>query len=112
MHLSFFRKNRVRVCCSLVLFALLSSIRAAQFKTIVIQPGEQAGEVERNVAGLLAERISESSGIHVPVANAGQTVESASELLILIGTPETHSGIREEFDKCRIPALTQLAPGR
>src|SRR5262245_53251317 len=112
MRFSFFRKKPVRVYCSLIVFASLSSVRATQFKRIEIQPGEQATEIERNVATLLAERISEPSGIQVRVTNSGQrTVQSPSELLILMGTPEAHSAIRAEFDTHRIPPLTQLAPG-
>jgi hypothetical protein len=113
MHFNSSRPTLPRLFCfALLVFTLCVSVQGSQFKSILIQSNEQASEVERNAAALLAERISESSGIHVRVTNALQnTLQPSSELWILIGTPETHSGIRKEFDKHRIPPLTPLAPG-
>src|SRR4051812_30465827 len=103
MRSSFLRQILVRMSWPpLVLFVLLNSVAAAQFKRIVVQSGEQAGEIERNVTTLLAERISEPSGLPVRVSGQGEaTASSNSELLIMLGIPETHSGIRKEFSKHR-----------
>jgi len=109
------RKPGVSVRNLVTLLAAFAGIYAsggAQFHIIVVQPSPQGGEVERNVAALLAERISKPSGIPVSIRDQGKVPPKLdSELIIMIGIPETHSGIRDEFDKHRIAPLTRLAPG-
>ena len=101
-----------RLACLLLLLGLLPSGRGAPFKGVLIQIGGQAGETERAVASLLAERIAEPSGIPARVADEGAVAASpATELVILLGVPEHHSALRAQFDARRIAPLTGLAPG-
>ena len=105
--------GRSRLACVLVLLGLLATVRGTPFKSVVIQTGGQAGETERNVASLLAERISEPSGIPVRIIGGAATATPPdTELVILLGVPEHHAGIRGQFDAQRIPPLTGLAPGK
>ena len=96
----------------LLLLGLVPAVGAAPFKSVLIQTGGQAGEIERNVAALLAERLAEPSGLAVRVADEAPVAASpATELLILLGVPEHHSAMRAQFDALRIPPFTGLAPG-
>jgi hypothetical protein len=104
--------GRSQLACLLVLLGLLVPVRGAPFKSVLIQTGGQASETERNVALLLAERISEPSDI--PVRIEGEDATAAppvTELVILLGVPEHHAAMRAQLDAQRIPPLTDLAPG-
>jgi hypothetical protein len=107
-----FASQSIRLGCSLLLLALALAAHGAPFKSVLIQTGGPADEVERNVASLLAERIREPSGIPVRVVDETAAGASpASELVILLGVPEHHAGLRAQFEARRIPPLTGLAPG-
>ena len=98
--------------CLLGLFGWHAPLQGASFKGILIQTGGQAGEIEKNVAALLGEQISEPSGVPVRIeSELTGGVPSPDELLILLGLPKHHAGIRAQFDARRIPPLTGLAPG-
>lgn len=90
----------------------LAPARGATLQTVLIRTGAQSGTVERNVAGLLTERIAEPSGIRVRIESETTAATPATgELVILLGIPEHHAGIRAQFDAQRIRPLTPLAPG-
>ncbi|MCG8309251.1 MAG: hypothetical protein MI975_17795 [Cytophagales bacterium] len=85
-------------------------VRASKFKTISIITGEEANEVEKRVALLLKDRLVEKSEVSAAVTD-GPVPDSSSELVILLGRPDHHEDIKKQFDKHRIPVLTELAPG-
>ncbi|MCC7500071.1 MAG: hypothetical protein IT160_20995 [Bryobacterales bacterium] len=93
-------------------FLTVLPVGAANFHDVVIETGARAGEVERNVAQLLAERISRPAGIAVRVESEGSAVKAApGELLILLGMPEHHRALARALDDLNIPKLTWLEPG-
>src|SRR3954463_2237132 len=59
--------TRVRLASLLFILSLFSSLHGASFKSVLILNGERAGEIERNVASLLAERIGESGDLPVRI---------------------------------------------
>ena len=117
--------GQARLAALLLLLGLSFSAPGATLERVLIEIGGQAGEVERNVAFLLAERITEPSGIPVRIVEetaaangpAGRLRERpipaapADDLVILLGIPEHHAALRARLDALRIPALTGLAPG-
>lgn len=101
---------------SLVLLCLfvgaIAPLRGASYRRALIVSGSQEGDIERNVAALLAERISEVSGIPARVAAEGAAnAPAAGELTILLGVPERHQRLRAIIDARRIRPLSALAPG-
>ena len=90
---------------------LAVAAHAAEYSGVVVQLGEEAGQVERNVAQLLADRISEPTGLPARVVESNDSVPEDCGLLVLLGIPGHHTTIRELFDRHRIKPLTQLAPG-
>jgi hypothetical protein len=100
------------VACYLAISGMLASLHGAPFKSVLIQSGEGAGEIERHVASLLAERIAELGDVPARIASEAETAPtSATELVILLGVLENHAGIRQAFDSQRIAPLTRLSPG-
>lgn len=109
------RQNAVRrfpvVCLSLLLW-LPASAPGARFESAVIQTGRHAGEIEKNVAVLLAERITEIAPVPVRVAEESvETRLASAELVILLGIPDRHESLQARFEAHRIPRLTASAPG-
>ncbi|MCC6820518.1 MAG: hypothetical protein IT579_07275 [Verrucomicrobia subdivision 3 bacterium] len=95
-----------------MLSSLLSPLYGAAFKSVVIQNGEAAGVIERNVAALLVERIAELGDVPTRIANEGEVrLSPTTELVILLGLPENHTQIRAQFEAHRIAPLTALSPG-
>ena len=100
---------------SVFLLLLLSELRAEKptgegYAQVTLVLGKEAGTVETKVAELLKARILEMSAIQIKIV----TVDNGSgsgELRILLGRPEHHSGIQEQFSKNRIAPLSALAPG-
>ena len=78
--------------------------------SISIGYGTDASDVERRVATLLRDRIKENSDVEIELGSE-MNQRSSGTLVILVGRPEHHHGIRDLFYKERIPALTDLAPG-
>ncbi|MCH2212056.1 MAG: hypothetical protein MK110_12190 [Fuerstiella sp.] len=118
MHLKFSLKNIVSVS---VLF-LTAVAQSAEFDSVEICIGSQADDVERNVAALLARRITEPTGIRVQVKSgaepdSGTGSESDTEsspnnrLLILLGIPGHHDEIRRLFETHHIKRLSDRDPG-
>lgn len=102
----------IRFACLLLLLGPAPAAHSAPFKSVLIQTGSQAEEIERNVVSLLAERIAEPSGIPVRVTDeAAAGASPTSELVILAGVPAHHSALRAQFEARRIAPLTGLAPG-
>jgi hypothetical protein len=103
----------------LILFSLLilpvfpARITTAEVYTgVVIRIGEQGGSVEKKVARLLADRLQESGLTRVRIEREGVSSGAVpGDLLILLGIPGHHAGIRDMFEACRIPGLTELSPG-
>jgi hypothetical protein len=88
------------------------SLTAAHFKQVLIRTSNQAGEIERNSAALLAERISEPSGIPVSILDDPRSGASdGNTLVILFGIPTNHPELRSEFVANRIEPLSKLSPG-
>ena len=103
-----------RIHVVLLMLAVASAVPAfcREFSSAAIRIGEDAGPVERRVAGLLRDRLEEASGIEARVESEAHAAPAAAgTLLILLGIPARHSGIAALFDAHRIPALTDLAPG-
>ncbi|GAA0879393.1 hypothetical protein GCM10009119_23610 [Algoriphagus jejuensis] len=72
--------------------------------------GDEAGRVEKLVAGLLKERILEKSKLKISISKESAT-DNAGGLVIYLGIPENHALLQQQFEKRRIQALTALAPG-
>ncbi len=102
---------RRRLGSLLAVIGLVSSMEAATFRSVLILSGEGAGEMEKNVASLLAERIAELSDVPVRIADKAPPSLAAKELMILPGIPEHHAQIRNEFDAQGIAPLSNLSPG-
>jgi len=104
--------TRASAACLLASLSFLSVARGIPFKSVVIVGGEQAGDIEKNVASLLAERMMELGNVPVRIAEKAPAVPASSaELIILLGLPENHSRIRAHFDAQAIEPLTGLSPG-
>jgi len=104
--------TRLRLLSLLIVLCLVSSLRGASFKSVLILNGEGSGEIEKNVASLLAERIAESGDLPVRIAtNIPTASRSQRELVILLGLPTHHAEIRRLFDAQRLESLTNLSPG-
>ncbi|WP_026965888.1 hypothetical protein [Algoriphagus terrigena] len=109
-------ENRLKtLLVPVFLFLFLSQARAEkptfeEYAQVTIILGKEAGSVEMKVAELLKERILEKSAIQIKISTVSDGSESEG-LLILLGRPEHHSGIQEQFTKNRIAPLSTLAPG-
>lgn len=103
---------RCRAACLLAVSGWLTFLHGAPFKSVLIQRGEHAGQIERNVAALLAERIAEMGDVPVRIADeTGVAPSPATELIILLGMPENHALMRSAFEAQRMGPLTGLSPG-
>ncbi len=69
-----------------------AAAHGARFTGVVVQTSERPDSVEANAARILSERLHEPAGLPVRVERAAQPVK-AGELLVLLGTAESHSGI-------------------
>jgi hypothetical protein len=87
-------------------FLTVSLSAESKYQRITIRPGTGTDMVEKNVAGLLHDRLLENGIIESELSSADQ-----NRLVILLGRPDHHP----ELDRCmrehRIPPLTDLAPG-
>jgi hypothetical protein len=85
---------------------------AKEYNSVIVRIGKSAGAVEKNVARLFVERLSESGVVKTRIEGETESVEVApNELLVLLGIPEHHNTIAHHFSINRIRELTQLAPG-
>lgn len=96
--------------CLLLLCLCAASGFSASYRRAVIVTGAQATPIEKRVAALLAERISEPSSLPVQVM-ARVPAPEAGVLPILLGIPSQHRELEREMESRRIPPLTALAPG-
>lgn len=96
----------------LVIFTSVSAVEVVsdEVRSISICIGEEASEVEFKAAQLLKNRILEKSQIAVDVGSE-KMLESSNQLIVLLGRPDHHEEIRNQFDKHRIQKLSELAPG-
>lgn len=100
------------IACLLATAGLLTHLHGASFKSVAVVTGERAGEIEQNVAALLAERIAALGGVPIRVSNEGGADRPMpGELVILLGMPEHHTQMRAQFDALRIAPLTCQSPG-
>jgi hypothetical protein len=94
----------------LLLFAFLtvSLLAESKYQSITIRLGAGANRVEKNVAGLLRERLIENgmADVQMECNSAGP-----NHLLILLGRPEHHAELLRCMMEHHIPPLTDLAPG-
>jgi hypothetical protein len=95
---------------ALLFFLCSTVVTAAEYRGAVIITGQRATPIEKRVANLLAERISEPSGLPSRIVEATVSANTG-ELRILLGIPANHDGIHQQFDAHRIPPLGPLAPG-
>lgn len=86
------------------------ALRGDEFERVWVVTGERAGEVERNVATLLAARLSEPTGLPASVESVAPR-EADGTLTILLGIPAHHDGIAVALRRRRIAPLTDLEPG-
>ena len=79
----------------LVLMILFTTLVYAdghkEFSTIIISIGEEANDIEKRVAELLKERLSEKSQLKIRIEQEASSSNS-SDLLILLGRPDHHAG--------------------
>ncbi|KAA3613367.1 MAG: hypothetical protein DWQ05_17920 [Calditrichaeota bacterium] len=87
-------------------------VAAEEFSKIIVQTGDMASPVEKNVAHLLVERLTEA-GIKILSIETESSRKNiaADELLILLGTTKSHTKIARQIKINRIQSLTDRAPG-
>lgn len=96
----------------LLLFTLTKTAYSKDYTKILIQTGEKAGAVEKKVAQLLADRLTEYAPLPVSITHkTPETASSAGTLVVYLGIPANHSVITSLMKSNRIPVLTDLAPG-
>ncbi len=97
------------VCFSFSIIAKASVDESGflRYNKINIVLGEHAGEVEKRVGQLLAQRIMERSKVEVQVMNE----PTDQGLNIFLGNPVNHQLLKQQFEKNHISMLTDLAPG-
>lgn len=78
-------------------------------KAVDIVVGDQSTPIERNIAKILADRLSEKSGIKAVILP--ETARPTGAPRILLGIPQGHATITALFDTLRLAPLTELAPG-
>lgn len=101
-----------RAVCLLAVSSLLAPASAAMYDRVVIQLGEDAGAIEHNIAALLAERVAELGEAPARVTRAPAAMASpANELVVLLGLPAHHPGLRAQFTALRLVPLTERNPG-
>ena len=97
-----------------ILFLFFTSLGNAEgqkeFSNIVISIGKEANDIEKKVAELLRNRLAEKSQLQIHITQESIT-SNANELLILLGRPDHSKSMANQFEKYRIPKLTELAPG-
>lgn len=96
---------------SSILFTPLNSL-SSEYKKVIIQYSDVATSVELNVTKLLSDRLKEAGirDVQSIAEKFGKETNSVT-LLVMLGKPDTHSGINSYFDKYRISPLTELEPG-
>jgi hypothetical protein len=95
------------------LFVYTQTSFGSAYTSVVIHHSHQAGKVEMNISNLLAERLREAGISDVKLAETTPNPGGAiNQLVILLGIPEYHTGIKAVFKQQRIPPLTDLEPGR
>lgn len=77
---------------------------------ITICYGNASNDIEKKIAELLRDRITEKSEVSITVEQESQQ-ERAGDLVILVGRREHHEQLKNHFVKHRISELTELAPG-
>lgn len=93
----------------LLALAAIGTCSGASYPRAQIVIGAQAGDLERKVAALLAERINEPSRIDARVVT--ESAQAPAPFTVLLGIPEHHVKLRAAMDARRIKPLTALAPG-
>lgn len=90
----------------------IQDLMAENYQHVVVQIGNSAGQVEKNVAQLLADRLQASGIITVRLENETKSIQQpVGELRILLGIPAHNTKIARYFRSHRIPELSELAPG-
>lgn len=102
--------TRVAGILTVILWPLLAS--GAEFARADIVIGVRAGTVERNVAALLVERLTEFDGVRAGVVSERELAATPDGTLrVLLGRPESHDAIAMWMHDRRVPALTERNPG-
>lgn len=107
-----FTINCIRFVFLFLIFIPSTGLAAAkkEYKSIAISIGKDASDIEKKVAELLKERLSERSQLQIRIEQ--EIAEfNPNELQVLLGKPDHHAIIKTQFDMYRIPKLTELAPG-
>ncbi len=87
-------------------------IDARHFSEVAVCLGEEANDVEGNVADLLKQRLEEYGQVSAEiVATEPEVCEKPETLFIFLGVPEHHARIRAWMGEERIKPLTDLDPG-
>lgn len=81
-----------------------------EYEHLVISIGKDANDIEQKVALLLKDRLLERSQLQIRIEVEAPHL-GADQLQILLGRPEHHQVLASQFEKHRIPKLTDLAPG-
>ncbi len=92
--------------------SFVTTVVAGSYTAMVVRTGKNAGAVEKNTARLLVDRLIESGvpNTRIELGEKSDPLKS-NVLLVLLGIPEHHNEIRNQFDIHRIPMLTSLDPG-
>lgn len=109
----YFSYRGIRFAIPVLLFFVASMAFGAghkEYKSIVICLGKDANDIERKVAGLLKDRLSERSELQIRIQQETSALND-NQLQVLLGRPEHSRVIANQFEKYRIPELTELAPG-
>jgi hypothetical protein len=109
-----FRLTKGWILSALILICFIICPKKSEggsYTGVQIQIGSAAGPVEKKVAQLLSERLSEFNSIPVTVAVEDGASFPVHTLLIYLGIPTNHSRVSALMTKNRLPALTGLAPG-
>jgi hypothetical protein len=98
-----------RAALALGVLLTAASAPALSATAVDIVIGDKATPVEHNVARLLADRLSEKTGIKAVVLP--ETARPTGAPRILLGIPAGHATVKALFDTLRLAPLTDLAPG-
>ena len=104
-----FPKSLRAAVLSLAALSVSASAPALATNAVDIVIGDQSTLVERNIANILAERLSETTGVKAVVLP--ETARPTGAPRIFLGNPSGHTTLASLMDALRIPPLTELAPG-
>jgi hypothetical protein len=108
----FIKSRNLIISAFLLFFLFTETVYSKDYTKILIQTGENASAIEKKVAQLLADRLTEYAPLPLTITDKPTEItNSAGTLVIYLGIPTNHSTITRLMKSNRIPVLTDLAPG-